>query len=104
MIELTEVIDPYAYRYETRKTLVLLDNLTHVSQVAGMHNRAQTELVFTNGSKIYVAEHIDVVERQVRDYAEKAQKERVAAMVKAEVESLLPEMADKAWRYDESST
>lgn len=102
MIEFTE-FDPYSHRIEDWKTMVMLDQVTHVQETED-RGRKFTTIIFANGKHITVRETIDVVERRIRAYAEAAQKERIAALVADEIAKQFPEMADKAWRYDESSS
>lgn len=101
MIELTE-FDPYSNVIQDWKTMVMLDQVTHVRETED-RGRKFTTIVFANGKSITVRETISVVERRIRAYAETAQKERIAALVADEIAKQLPEMVDKAWRYDESS-
>lgn len=101
MIEFTE-FDPYSHIIQDWKTIVMLDQVTHVRETED-RGRKFTTIVFANGKQISVRETIAVVEQRIRAYAEGAQKERIAALVADEIAKLFPEMADKAWRYDESS-
>lgn len=101
MIEFTE-FDPYSHRIEDWKTLVMLDQVTHVREVED-RGRVFTQICFYFDKRISVRETLAEVERRIRAYAETAQKERIAALVADEIAKQFLEMADKAWRYDESS-
>ena len=76
MIEFTE-FDPSLHRIEDWKTLVLLDQVTHVRE-SDDRGRKFTTILFVNGKVIYVRETIEVVEKRIRAYAETAQLERRA--------------------------
>lgn len=102
MIEFTE-FDPYSHIIQDWKTMVMLDQVTHVRETED-RGRKFTTIVFANGKSITVRETIGVVEGRIRAYVESAQKERIAALVAEEIAKQFSDMADKAWRYDESSS
>jgi nitrogen regulatory protein PII-like uncharacterized protein len=76
MIELTIYVDDYPRQFI--KTLVMLDQVTHIMEAS----RGMSTIKFANGKSITVTEPISHVEKLVRDYAERAQAERIEAMVK----------------------
>lgn len=85
MFTFTELADPYAHRIETRRTLILLDQLVRVHEVNEMHNRASVCLVLTNGTQVFIAESIKEVEKQI----EAAQKKRLEAIINTRIEQAM---------------
>ena len=101
MFELTG-FDPTEYRIESWRTLVMLDQVKHVREVND-RGRTWSRIFYIDGSHIDVRENVDVVSARIREYAETAQRERLGKMVADEIAKQFPEMADKAWRYEENS-
>lgn len=101
MIELTQT-DPYSHRIESQRVYVMLDQITHFSE-CNIRGQIYGRIQFIDGKSIIVYESAETIAARVRDYAETAQRERVAVMVTDEIAKQFPEMADKAFRYDESN-
>ncbi len=102
MIELTQT-DPHSHRIESQRVYVMLDQITHFSE-CNIRGQSYGRVHFVDGKQIIVYESVDTISERIRDYAETAQCERVAKMVADEIAKQLPEMADKAFRYDQSSS
>lgn len=84
--------------------MVLLDHVSHVQEFVGRDsNRCHAIVHLIDGKKLYVTESVEEVAKRIRKVAEDDQRERMRAWIKEEVEKLLPEMAEKTWRYDENS-
>lgn len=83
MIELT--LTDGGWPANTSKTLVLLDQVTHVVDAG----RGMTYIYFANGKSIMVHENIATVEKRFRDYAETAQKTRITAIVNNELAKVM---------------
>jgi len=101
MIELTQT-DPHSHRIESQKVYVMLDQITHVSEYE-TRGRVYGLVHLVNGKQIIVNESVDTISARIRDYAETAQRERIAKIVADEIAKQFSEMADKAWRYDENN-
>lgn len=101
MIELTQT-DPHSHRIESQRVYVMLDQITHVSEYSS-RGRTYGLVHLTNGQQIIVYESVDTISERIRDYAETAQRERITKIVADEIAKQFPEMADKAFRYDESN-
>lgn len=101
MIELTQA-DPHSHRIESQRVYVMLDQITHVSEY---ETRGQVYglVHLVNGKQVIVHESVDTISTRIRDYAETAQRERITKIVADEIAKQFPEMAGKAWRYDESN-
>ena len=98
-------LDPFSYRYEPVDVMINPDDIQSLTDKSGEYRvNGKSVVLLKTGERLHIAQSISEINDLIQQSkAGQLSEERIRSIVRDELAKAYPEMADKAWRYDESS-